>query len=706
MYNQAPDVDGQVRAPELSRSVEMHDSPSQQMIDNGENEAGLVPAADIDDDSWHVYGDAKNLDAEQCIAYISAALHYWTCPSPLDFQNWADSRFGLDYGVVVELKMVEKAYLQQSAKVWQLYSRCIELQLVGGQTEIQREMQQVFSKLFQAVQNAYFAVDARRRCINAMKNDVTDYVSPETAMFRQMSLDVTQLSDLQSLILHLLFKLNQDGLRRYKGDCYRQIVTPDGFETRAWVFECTLVEFAMRSSRKETHTFMWCNLTKRGVRKEVLEYLAICVDPEFKELKPDRGVFSFEDGIYLADKLKFLRFGRDPIPPELTACNYFNIKFPEHLCNPKDGDWYNNIPTPTFQKILYYQYEKLIPQRGEDEVRSIIMMMYVLQGRLLYDVGTHDNWSVVPFVKGIAGSGKSTMGKNCKDVYRVEDTAVMSSNAQETFGLEQLLGKFMFVCFEAKGKFRINQGDLQSVISGEPVSVNLKFKTSMTCPRWLVPGIFFGNEIPNWLDTQGNMSRRTVVFEFLRRVVTSDGNMDEDLAKERAHYILKCNLAYRAMAFQCGKMGFWEIPYLASYFKETRRRLQIKINPLLAFISDSDLWEIKPERYVLLLEFREEFMAWLKRTGNNQQRLDGDDVKNSLEEQGLRLDRFALPWGPQAQLREGYFIIGLGSTENRKDHGGAPGYDQGSALGDSALLGRDAGDHNDDTDAMLDSTDF
>ena len=35
--------------------------------------------------------------------------------------------------------------------------------------------------------------------------------------------------------------------------------------------------------------------------------------------------------------------------------------------------------------------------------------LYVLVGRLLFPVGQHDDWQVIPFLKGTAGTGKSSI---------------------------------------------------------------------------------------------------------------------------------------------------------------------------------------------------------------------------------------------------------------------------------------------------------
>ena len=74
----------------------------------------------------------------------------------------------------------------------------------------------------------------------------------------------------------------------------------------------------------------------------------------------------------------------------------YNGRLPNNFEELKD--WYN-IPTPNFQKILDYQ------EFSEDVCR----WMYILAGRMLFEVNELDTWQIMGFLKGRAKSGKSTI---------------------------------------------------------------------------------------------------------------------------------------------------------------------------------------------------------------------------------------------------------------------------------------------------------
>jgi hypothetical protein len=111
------------------------------------------------------------------------------------------------------------------------------------------------------------------------------------------------------------------------------------------------------------------------------------------------------------------------LDPTIVSCKYFDLDF-----DPHDDivDWWD-IPTPNMQRVLEYQ-------RLEDDVSKWI---YVFMGRLCFDVNEIDGWQVIPFLKGIARSGKSTLiTKVCRKFYEIEDVSVLSNNIEKKFGFQ------------------------------------------------------------------------------------------------------------------------------------------------------------------------------------------------------------------------------------------------------------------------------
>ena len=72
----------------------------------------------------------------------------------------------------------------------------------------------------------------------------------------------------------------------------------------------------------------------------------------------------------------------------------------------------------------------------------------ILLGRLLFRVRQHDNWEVVPFLYGAAGTGKSTFLEVVTAMHGAHQVGTISSTFEPTFGLEALHDKFVVMCRE------------------------------------------------------------------------------------------------------------------------------------------------------------------------------------------------------------------------------------------------------------------
>lgn len=59
-------------------------------------------------------------------------------------------------------------------------------------------------------------------------------------------------------------------------------------------------------------------------------------------------------------------------------------------------------------------------------------------GRMFYDVNERDTWQVIPFLKGVAGTGKSFIINILLSIFDPKDVGILSNNVEEQFGLAPL----------------------------------------------------------------------------------------------------------------------------------------------------------------------------------------------------------------------------------------------------------------------------
>jgi len=385
-------------------------------------------------------------------------------------------------------------------------------------------------------------------------------------------------SPYQTLLIYLLRQAYKNGFRRYRDQCCKEIRN-----TRAWKPIKEIKDFVYDETQKEDNAEMWMNLTNRGgMANDVIRHLSNCKDIQFSEIKKDRHVWSFENGLLDARPIDE---NRNPetgarqftfyeytskefheLDPELVSCKYFDLPFDPHH---EVDDWYH-IATPNFQKVLDYQ--------KFDE--SVCRWLYVFMGRLCFDVNELDGWQIIPFLKGIAQSGKSTLiTKVARKFYECEDVATLSNNIEKKFGLQSIYKGFMFISPEIKGDLQLEQAEFQSLVSGEDVSVARKCETAVSV-QWKTPGILGGNEVPNWKDNSGSILRRLATVNFGRQIApdVADPHLDDKLELEMPAILCKCLRAYLDYAHKYADKDIWNV--LPAYFKQVQNQIATVTNSL------------------------------------------------------------------------------------------------------------------------------
>lgn len=126
-----------------------------------------------------------------------------------------------------------------------------------------------------------------------------------------------------------------------------------------------------------------------------------------------------------------------------------------------------NIPTPFLDQVLDHQFGRLPDYKS---YLGIYYWFFVVGGYFL--MNKKDNgWSMIPTIFGEAGTGKSMYLTALMKLVPTEKLGTLSSNAQETFGLEALVNhdgtlQKKYCIFECTGDFKIPPQQFQSMASG------------------------------------------------------------------------------------------------------------------------------------------------------------------------------------------------------------------------------------------------
>ena len=346
----------------------------------------------------------------------------------------------------------------------------------------------------------------------------------------------------------------------------------------------------------------------------------------------------------------------------------------------KKDAWFD-IATPCFDQILRYQRFSEAPE----EEAGVRRWIYAALGRVFYEVGQYDDWQVIVMFKGQAACGKSTIGNVWKWFFPADDVGILSNNCQRTFAVSALLRnenkpKRIVICFETKGDFALDQAELQSMASGEPVCANIKQKTAVTIPRWTAHLLFMGNELPglssrfgSYEDKSGSLSRRMLIFDMMREVADEhkDGKLEDRIRfEESPALITKCLYAYREYAKLYGKGMIWAPGVLPAYFHESRARMREETNSLEGFLnnpSSQDATLVKGDGfYIKQSEFIAAWKAYCRERGFETNRWTEDLYNAPFRRHGLLVaKRASKEYPPGSGANEtSTFVVGIGNAEH------------------------------------------
>ena len=436
-----------------------------------------------------------------------------------------------------------------------------------------------------------------------LAKDVDARLSGFAVRFRWM--DVESLSPWQKLLLYLLDVAYVSRYRKRCDMCYEAIQLADGQRLHAWKPVCKIQQFVNRSVRMDSNLDQWLNATSSGNKnvRDAIEYLTNCVDYQFPSLEKTRGVYSFRNGVYVAGEDSFRPTCE--VPDTVVSCKFFDTDL-THVATP-----WRDIPTPHLDSILNHQ-------RFEPDVKRWV---YIMLGRLLYPVGHKDNWQIIMYLFGAAGTGKSTILNDvAAKFYETEDVGQLSSNCEQTFALSAFADKFLFLAPELTTSLRLSQAELQQIISGEETTINRKFQTASS-GRWTVPGALAGNQLPSWHDNAGSMQRRILLLAFEYVVTNGDTYLAQKLAKEMPRILLKCNRAYLEAIAEYGHQDVWSV--LPPYFKQTRSEMAQTTNALEAFLASTSV-RLGADERVPFNEFKKRLKQYETDNGYPSQRKTAD----------------------------------------------------------------------------------
>jgi GTPase SAR1 family protein len=419
-------------------------------------------------------------------------------------------------------------------------------------------------------------------------------------------------------VLYLIQEMESNGIRRIRnsdGLCRQhKIVGLDGnlYDTFTWRQCDTIDHYVSDKFDKHLNYDHWdaVSINKKNF-DQLRHYLMNVDDNDIPFLHKDRNLTScrnmiFETNIY--DPVtktyhdRVINYGSDEyfqLDKTRVACKFFDADFTAFDLTP---DQWREIPTPNFDKILAYQWG------DRQDYNEIYDTICALIGRMRGVIGVVDRWQVTLLLKGVAGTGKSSIIEEIiRNMFELDDVGVITDDANARFGLENCEGKFIVIAPEVTNKLSLPQATFQEIVTGGQVTIDkkgIRHKTS----KWTAHTVWGTNlGLGNYIDNGESIGRRVApaIMEKIVKPNMVDPNLPDKLAAEMPNLIVKFSHAYLELANKYRGVGFWN--FVPKYFVQKRRELNLETNPLKCFMVPGEYVEYDADYYCFMDDFREKF---------------------------------------------------------------------------------------------------
>jgi len=263
--------------------------------------------------------------------------------------------------VSIDITRVESKVKRMNERLCELYHRSDTLNMMDIEDDNDMKLSVRINRLIDQVDDAWQIVFRNARISERINNPTYVPINPETdpSIFRMSTItNIEELNPFQQALLQTLKDLYRRQIRRYKGQCCIQIKTSEGAMTRAWKPLETIEDYVYGVAKKEVQFELWKNLTARAPgHGDLIRHLKNTKDMQFPEIKKNRHVWSFKNGIFIGKEFDDVRSSIDDphwrasfytyesnefknLDQTVVSSKYFDMEFEDY----SDTDW-RDIPT-------------------------------------------------------------------------------------------------------------------------------------------------------------------------------------------------------------------------------------------------------------------------------------------------------------------------------------------------------------------------
>ena len=333
--------------------------------------------------------------------------------------------------------------------------------------------------------------------------------------------------------------------------------------------------------------------------------------PSLKLQKSNDHVSAFQNGVFISSTGQFISLGhpQKKLPCGLVAAKYFaGQEFPStalnlilqanqlvHQLRDQLDDQLRDQLSGDQRPRTCFPVPALVPSRiirvvfeTQGFTRPEIGNIFGMFGRTRYNLRERDNFDVMVLLKGVGGTGKSTVFELHKKMFSKGQVATMQNTLEREFGLQSLYKKKLVLGPDLNHKFTLDQGMLHSMVVGEGVLICRKYLGAVSV-LWSAHMMWSVNVIPGgYRDSGFSILRRWWTLFFSVVLTKKDPNLQHDFEKKEVpFYLFLIIWHYEELLLRKPGASIWDI--CEPKFLRTRKSLLGQLNRLEGFLRSTRL---------------------------------------------------------------------------------------------------------------------
>lgn len=451
----------------------------------------------------------------------------------------------------------------------------------------------------------------------------------------------------QRLIVFILAKLSEFGLRRSRDSCFLKKGSESGL---AWVRISSIREFVIEHTRRDVAPEQWRLLTNPRENLDALcKHLCEVVYPEFPKLHVDMGYISWDNGTYSTKDNVFW--------PNDSDWDNVAARVQEWRRAQEWGDQYTLSPPPEqgvsschIVPVAFRVCDHLSCNDGDSNVRRIVAALrnvgigedvqwwfLALVGRLFFPLNQNETWHVVPFVKTNDANDQMFTALLVSFLGHLVGSAAVGSigtGGNLVHAPEGIMNTRISVML-MRDTPPMEQGDWQSAICGESICITPRGRSSFS-HQWTTHLFCVGSGMP-YKNDAGTVERRVVMFDASSATDTAIAELREVMMTNTDILLQLCVNNYLSAVRRHSNVDIWtSVPPAIHRQREALREIA---NPLYSCLRSPTLFEHGQALYMPLSDFKDIYQSYRRNRGLQPQRWTRDHWYATFVELNLSIER-------------------------------------------------------------------